>query len=410
MRRLALLFVIVLVGTVTLTIGGGDAQAQNLQPPNESQGHLGLFALNPGLVFSTGYDTNPYRDDKSEPDVETYVIPQIDSWFTPGRFTANLYGAVELVRFQNRNGARNHQYGIRTELNGGDRILPFFNFNSKHTNANPTGFEVGRKSMRNENALKTGLRARIGGQVTAGAFITRSVTDWDADAIYQTSSLKEKLNRTDTSLGFGIDIPLTPLTSVRFGGETNGNDFLFSPARNGTGYRFGPGLTFVGPAAVVGNVDIGWKSFTSASSDVKFRGLVSSTALTRSFPGGTFVGFRLDRDMQFSYDLSLAYFVSTSTEFNVIQPLGDAFGVQGFWAHHGLSYNEAPPGAVPLNAVTEYGLAFARRVGTTMRVGSSLEWANAKGNQPWDEFRVVAFITFGTGSFQRLDRPIPFQR
>jgi hypothetical protein len=392
-----------------LLIGAARARAQEASEPPYARGHLGPFAFNPGLVFSTSYDTNPYREAGANSDVETYVVPQIDGWLGLRRLRSNVFGAIELVRFANRVGARNYQYGTHNTWQGG-RLLPYLDFTSKHTNANPTGFEVGRKSMRIEQDLKAGLRTNLGGRLFASGYYRRTRTGWDADAIYQSSSLREKLNRLDTAIGGGMDLELTPVTTVRFVADTNQSAFVYSPIRDGSGYRFGPGITFRGPAAIVGNADVGIRSFHSATSGVNFRGLTSNVSLTRMFPTATFIAFRLDRDLQFSYDTALEYFVGRSLEGTIIQALGQSMAIQGFIGHHTLTYDHVAPGVVPVNAVNEYGVAIGHRLGGAMRVGVSMENAQAVGNQAWKELRVTGFLTYGFGAFQRLDRPIPFQR
>jgi hypothetical protein len=392
---------------MVLAAVSADASAQSAGSLGE--GKAGLFTFYPGLVFSSGHDTNPYREAGAEADIETYMIPQVTGWFTPGRLRTNFYGAIEVITFANRVGARNHQFGVRNEWQG-TRLVPYVDFNSRHTNANPTGFEVGRKSMRIEHALQTGLRTRLGGRVSLAGFYHRTRTNWDADAIYQTSSLREKLNRTDVSAGGRLEMALTPLTTVRFTGERSTNTFEFSPGRDGSGTSMAGGITMTGPAAITGSADVGYRTFTSASHDVKFRGLFSSMALSRTFPSDTVVMVGFSRDMQFSYDLSLAYFVSRSVQLTVIQPLNSSLAIQGFAARHSLMYDKAAPGAVPINAVTEAGFAVGQRLGRVLRVGVQTEWASATGGQAWDALRVVAFLTWGIGGFQRLDRPIPFAR
>lgn len=394
---------------LALVLAGVSGPALAQSPAQNGEMRSGIFSVRPALVFSIGHDTNPYRESPADPDVETYVIPQVEGSFRPGHLRTDFFGAIEMVTFANRVGARNHQIGTRNEWRGG-RLTPFLDFTSKHTNANPVGFEVGRKSMRNENALKTGLRTDFTSRLSGSAFYVRTATSWDADALYQTSSLREKLNRVDTSIGGTVSLALTPLTSVRFSGEHSSSEFVFSPGRNGSGARFGPGLTITGPAAITGNVDLGIRSFTSTTSNVKFQGLYGSAVATRAFPTETIVSVRWDRDMQFSYDLSLAYFVSRALQLTVIQPLNSSLAVQGYVVQSKLLYDKALPAETPLNAVNEAGFAIGQRIGRVIRVGVLSEWAQANGNQPWSELRVVAFLTYGAGSFQRLDRPVPFQR
>jgi hypothetical protein len=395
----------------TIAVGLSVAvQAQTADPSATAEHRLGPLAFNPGFVFSSGYDTNAYRVADSEPDFETYAIPQLEGWLNLGRMRSNVFGAIELVRFASGVGViRNHQYGARNQWQGG-RLQPYVDVASRHTNANPVGFEVGRKSMRNETDLRTGLRTALGSRVFASAYSRFTKTDWDADAIYQTSSLREKLNRTDKVTGVAFEMVITPLTVVSVTGDANTSEFVFSPIRNGSGYRIAAGTTIRGPAAINGSAEIGFRSFESQTTDLDFRGLVANALLVRPFPNGRLLAVRYGRDIQFSYEPSLQYFVAQSVELSAIQPLGEKFSIQGFIGSHNLTYIVDAPEAIPVDNVFEYGLAVGHRLARAIRIGVSAESARAAGSQPWTELRITAFLTYGFGGFQRLDRPIPFQR
>lgn len=402
---------LVLLAACLLLLPAADARAQVPDAPPEADGRLGPLFYNPGLVFSGGYDTNPWRQTIEEPTAtyETYITPQIRGWMTLGHLRVDLFGALEIVKADGPVTDRNYQYGTNLVWDG-PKLAPYVLYTSKHTNANPTGFEVGRKSLRIENDVKIGTSFKTSERLALLGHVRGTKTNWDADAMYQTSSLREKLNRTDYGFGGGVELALTPLTTVRFSGESSTSEFVYSPIRNGSGFRVGPGLSIVGPAAINGNVEIGIRQFRSTSSDVSFRGLISNTSLSKQFSSGTAVMFIFDRDLQFSYDTSLAYFVGQSIEVKLIQPIGERLGLQAFAGRHRLLYDKAAPNSVPLNAVNEAGVAIGRQVRERYRVGLIVEWAAAHGNQPWNQLRTVAFLTYGLGPFQRLDRPIPFQR
>jgi hypothetical protein len=406
------LLAVVLAGLALLTsAGAGDAQAQPPDTPTEFQARFGPLFFNPGFVFSSGYDTNPWRESGSEAIynvVETYVTPQAAGWMNLGHLRVDVFGAIEVVKAGEGVASKNHQYGTNL-LWDGPLLSPYLQYTSKHTNANPTGFEVGRKSMRNENDTKIGTSLTFG-SVRAGGFVRQTKTDWDADAIYQTSSLREKLNRNEFGVGGGLDWEITPLTSVRFSAEQHHSEFIYSPVRNGTGSRIGGGISLTGPALISGNAEFGIRKFQSESSDVSFSGLFANASLTRTFPTETTVGVRYERDLQFSYDTNLAYFVGQSTVLTLMQPLGENLATQFTLGRHTLTYDRAEPGQVPTNAVREYVVVVGRKVRKHTWVGASMEWGRSEGNQPWKQQRIIAFMTFGSGGFQRLDRPIPFTR
>lgn len=411
-HRLRGLFVGVLLAAASVAgpaVTGASAQVPDL--PTEHQGQLGPLFFNPGLVFSSGYDTNPWRESGAEAVydvVETYVTPQVAGWMNIGHLRVDLFGAIEVVKAGEGVASKNHQFGTNL-LWDGPTVSPYFTFTSKHTNANPTGFEVGRKSMRNENDAKVGASVAMGSAKLLG-FVRQTKTDWDADAIYQTSSLREKLNRDEFGVGGGIELKLTPLTSVRFSAEQHKSEFIYSPIRNGTGSRLGGGVSLTGPALISGNVEIGLRQFKSASSDVSFSGMFANASVTRTLPTETTLGLRYERDLEFSYDTSLAYFVGQSVVFTAMQPLGESIATQFTVGRHTLTYDRATPGTVPTNAVSEYVFVIGRKVRKRTWVGGSMEWGQSQGNQPWKQQRMIAFMTFGSGPFQRLDRPIPFTR
>jgi hypothetical protein len=398
---------------VCLLALAGAASAQDTVRPETAERRLGPISFNPGLVFSSGYDTNPWREAQKDAVVdvvESNVAPQVTGFLNVGRVRSDLFGAVEFVKAGTATKLdRNYQFGASTIVQGG-RVQPFLDLRSRHTNANPTGFEVGRKSMRIENDARMGASFKVSSAVNLSAFYRDTQTNWDADALYQTSSLREKLNRTDTAYGGGADIALTPLTSVRASAEQTASEFVYSPLRNGRGSRLSAGLSFSGPAAITGNVDVGVRTFTSTSSGVSFKGPFSNVGLSHQFPTSTVTSFRYSRDLQFSYDTSLAYFVSESIEGTLLQAIGDNYAVQMFVGRSRLLYNPNSFADAPLNAVWEVNVAIGRPVSRLGRVGVLLERARADGRDPWNATRVGMFLTYGAGPFQRMDRPIPFQR
>jgi hypothetical protein len=403
-------FALVVAGAAGLAVD--DAAGQPPSVPADALGRLGPLLFDPGLVVSSGYDTNPWRESQADAvtdTVESYVTPQIASWLSLGHLRVDGFGAIELVKAGEAVTSKNHQFGSNL-LWGGPKLRPYLQWTSKHTNANPTGFEVGRKSMRNENDMQVGSSVSLGGSMQAVGFVRRTQTDWDADALYQTSSLREKLNRLDSAMGGGVEFRLTPLTSVHVSAEQSRSEFLYSPVRNGSGSRLVAGVAMVEPAIISGTAEFGIRRFQSQTSGVAFSGLFGNLAMTRHFVTDTTLGVRFERDLQFSYDTTLAYFVGQSMIFTIVQPIGESIATQFSAGHHALHYDRSiAADQIPTNAVSEYVFVLGHKVRGRTWIGASMEWAQASGNQPWQQRRVIGFLTFGTGPFQRLDRPIPFQ-
>ncbi len=63
-----------------------------------------------------------------------------------------------------------------------------------------------------------------------------------------------------------------------------------------------------------------------------------------------------------------------------------------------------------VDRVYEFGGAIAYRIGNWVRLGVTAEHAHEGGTAPFTSMRLVSFLTYGSGRFQRLDRPTPFEQ
>ena len=298
---------------VWMILPARPALAQREPDPTEgARVKYGPIAFTPAIVFSTGYDTNVYREPTGFADYETFAVPQIEAWWKQPGFRARGFGAVELVHFRTNPGATNTQAGASIERLR-STVRPHFTFNHRRTNANPTGFEVGYKSLRLENSLIGGANINFSPRSELRATARSVVTSWDADAIYQSSNLREKLNRTTNSVSGGFAYKLTPLTAIGATTDVTGDRVMYSPERDGDTVRVSSIVEFAKPALLFGSAQVGYQHFTSpASGAANFDGIVGSANIGYGAPDGTLIKFYLNRDTQYLFDTSLAYYVLSS--------------------------------------------------------------------------------------------------
>ena len=383
--------------------------------PDPSVGAMfrnGTLAWTPALVFSFGHDTNVYREAIGFGDYETFTVPQMEAWWVQPGFAVRMVGAFEAVRFGGHVGGNNNQVGIGFKRRQ-SIIRPYLNYNRRRTNANPTGFEVGYKSLRVENDFSGGVRAVVSPR-SEFSFVGRLTrTRWDADAIYQTSDLREKLNRDTRLVGAGYSYAVTPLTSVGGRVEIAHDRFQFSPLRDGDTVRLWSQVDFAKPAVIFGSAAIGHERFSSsASGAADFNGLVATASIGYGTPDGTLIKVLVNRESEYSFDTSLAYYVMTSENVTVSRRVGRVWDLAGFVNRYMLDYRPAglQRSADRSDTVFEYGAAVARRAGRWARIGVTVEHAEKRAADPFESLRVVGFLTYGSGRFQRLDRPTPFER
>jgi len=387
------------------------AQAEP-DPADTARFQQGAIAFTPAIVFSSGYDTNVYREAIGFADQETFAVPQIEGFWTQPSFQIRFNAAAEFVRFARHAGATNSQAGVRIDRRSA-LLRPYLSFNRKHTNANPTGFEVGYKSLRLESDWSGGLSLMIGPRTQLGTSVHFVGTNWDADAHYQGSALREKLNRKTLATAASLSYALTPLTAIGTYVETSRDRFVFSPNRDGDTLRVSGVTTFAPRALIFGTASIGYERFTSpASGAADFHGLIGAVNIGWGAPDGTLVKAYLNRDTQFSYDLALAYYVLTGINLTAARRLADRWDSVIYANTYFMDYRPAGTTASigRVDQVHEFGGAIAYRVGNWVRLGVTTERAHLGGSTPFSAIRLVGFLTYGSGRFQRLDRPTPFER
>jgi Putative beta-barrel porin 2 len=406
------LIALLLLGAVALHPSRLAAQADD---PDASEGariRYGPVALTPALIFSSGHDTNVYRTPGNFGDSEAFAVPQIEAWWTQPGFQVRGIGAIEFVHFGHHVGATNGQMGVRI-----DRLhalfKPYFSFNRRQTTAAVDGYEVGYKSLRLENASMGGGNFRITPRSNIRFSAGLTQTRWDADAVYQGSSLRDKLNRDNTFANAGYGYAITPVTTIGGLVTISHDRFLYSPIRDGDSVRVSSVVEFGGATVVFGGASVGYERFKSpASSAADFNGLVSTANVGYGFPEDTLVKLSLNRGVQYSFDNSLAYYVLTGVNPSVARRIGQNWDAAGFFGRYTLDYRLAGATASisRVDVLTEFGGAFAYRVGHWTRLGWTIEQALKTGPNGYKSLRVVSFLTYGSGRFQRLDRPTPFDR
>ncbi|HEX7796108.1 MAG TPA: outer membrane beta-barrel protein [Vicinamibacterales bacterium] len=381
-------------------------------PAETARFQQGTIAFTPAIVFSDGYDTNVYREPVGFADHETFAVPQIEGFWTQPAFHITFNAAAEFVHFANHPGAANNQAGVRIDRKNA-LFRPYVSFNRKHTTANPTGFEVGYKSLRLEREASGGFSVPISPRTNVGGNVRFVGTRWDADARYETSSLREKLNRNTLASSVSISYAFTPLTAVGTSVEISRDRFIFSPSRDGDTLRVSTNASFARPALIFGAASVGYERFRSPDSGAAdFSGIAGTVNLGWGDPAGTLVKLQVNRGVQYSYDTALAYFVLTGINLTAARRLGGRWDTALFANRFSMDYRPAGTTASVgrINYLDEFGGAIAYRIGPWIRLGVSTERAEEHGTVQFGAVRAVMFLTYGSGRFQRLDRPTPFER
>jgi Putative beta-barrel porin 2 len=373
---------------------------------------LGSVTVSPGMVFSTGYDTNVTHETPSFSDHETFVVPQAAAWLPLGSARVTGTGAFEWVNFRRHpsEGFRNNREGARVDfLNR--LIRPYADYQRRDTFARPTGSELSFRSRRVENEGSAGVAVTMP-KMMVNASIRDLKIAYDADAMLLGSSLAEKLNRRIRSETVGVKYPVTPLTSVgaQFGALQD--RFSLSPERDANSLNLLGSVEFKRPALVFGTFTAGYNRFRPTRPVARPFDGWSASGNINYLRNGSLVSFQLDRGLNYSYDLAAQYYVLTGWSLAYTRTLGQRWDAMGFGALYKSDYRPAgllaSIGRVDYEHV--YGATLGYRLRQGLRTGVTFERFRKEGPLPFEGTRVTTFLMYGSPPFQRLDRPLPYQR
>jgi hypothetical protein len=123
------------------------------------------------------------------------------------------------------------------------------------------------------------------------------------------------------------------LTTFVLRGDASQERFLVATLKNSDSYRVMPGVEFKPRALISGSAYVGFRRLAPLNSQLpEYRGAVAALALRYSWLSATAFSVTLDRDVQYSYQVTSPYYISTSVGLAVrrqlVGPFDATAGVQ----------------------------------------------------------------------------------
>lgn len=394
---------------VVLSAHARSASAQATDAPQGPGWRFGTLTLTPTVIVTSGYDSNVNREAPPISARESYALPQLELTWRTRRWVGIASTTHELTRLSGdeKGGINWRGFGSLTFM--GARYKPYISYDRPRTNARPTGFEVGKRSVHLDDNVTAGVDVKATPRTTFGAKAQIDKTRWDADAAYEGSSLRDTLNRDSKSASGSFAYRLTPLTSLTGYGEASQFRFINSPARDASSQTANVGVEFKSPAMIDGSASVGVLRFRQVQRAVTdFTGMVASSSLGYARPSGAYTRVEVSRSLTFSYDPSRSYFVLLGVNLSFSRPIGKKWHTVMYAGHHNIDYPTAIDGVRPRgNHLEDGGVAAAYQLGPWTRIGAAVDNFVQRGQLGYSGFRAVGFLHIGVGTPRRLDRPIP---
>jgi hypothetical protein len=378
------------------------AMAQTPAPEGAADAriHAGPLALDPRLaVQNVGVDTNVFNDASGGTrDATASVGPELDAWLRAGRLDLVSSSSAMWNYFRKSTGQRSFDFSQagRADVALG-YVTPHIEASLEETRQRPN-LEIDARARRRTTAAGGGFTAHVGARLSIDAVRSERRIRFD-DA-----GLADPLNRREVQTTLETVYILTPLTSfvVRAGAQQD--RFEHSPIRDTDSILVLPGLQFKPLALISGNAFVGFRRFAPKSTDVPgFRGVVADVDLRYLIRDLTSLRIGVARDLDYSYEATEPYYVSTGVTATVTQALGAAWDVVGRAGATRLDYRgfigtPVPGGPARRDHVDVYGIGIGRHLGTDVRVGLDVNHVARRSTleaRAYEGVRVGGSVTYG---------------
>jgi hypothetical protein len=349
---------------LALLLPGGWAFAQQAPaPPQRSFGQLrlGRTSFTPFfLIRNLGIDTNVFNSaapqQQSSPTVTLGVGERIDLVGPAFRVRGEI--GADYVYYAMTQPGQHQGFDPRLAATIDYAVGPRLAFSGRARYAYVTGrpsFEIADRVRRLEKELGVGARYAFSARLAASAETYASELRYDEDPANLGSTLALALNGRQYVQRAALSYQLTPWTEVSVPVSWQQARFELDPARDADGRRVGMGLQFNARAYVGGSLEVGHAAISPVgSAGLKYSGPYALSQLRVRLGESTSVRLAAQRDVRYSYDASLAYYLYDSYEMGLLQRLGQRFGIEPFVGRFRLRY--ATP-SHPTDLTSVWGVA-----------------------------------------------------
>jgi hypothetical protein len=342
---------------------------------------IGPLWMNPSVSMpNMGIDTNVFNDPSAATprrDFTITVSPKTDLWLRLGRTWLSGTIAEDIVWYQKYVSERssNTAYVVawKAPLN---RLVVATSARWIDTRSRP-GFEIDARAQRKEPSYAASVEVRGFAKTFIGVRGTSRRVEFSEASVFQGTSLKTELDRTETSAAITIRHELTPLTSLTFSAGRSEQAFKFSP-RDATSNDYTLSVSFDPAALLKGTATFGYTAFDPAAADLPaYNGTTASVNLSYMLLGSTRFAGTVSRNIEFSYDIDQPYYVQTGVTGSIAQQLFGPVDVVGRFGSQSLEYRNRT-GAEGIVAdrtdrLRSYGGGIGYHLGEDLRLGFNID-------------------------------------
>lgn len=264
--------------------------------------------------------------------------------------------------------------------------------------------EIDARARRLDESVDAGLELRLAAKVSVSATALAGRIDYTDDQVFRGVDLRRALAEDFNSVPASIKYRVTPLTTFVLRGEARQDRFLYSQFKDGDSYRVTPGVEFKPRALIAGSAYVGYGHLSPQNALVpKFGGVVATLSLRYTLRSATAFTVTTDRDVQYSYQQTAPYFVSTAVGVLIRRQLTGPFdatvGAQRYnYAYRDLELPGVSPLAPRVDITHNFSSDIGYRLGRKGRMGIGVSYWTRASNRAaevgYSGFRFGSTITY----------------
>jgi hypothetical protein len=366
---------------------------------------LGPIGLNPTLAITNfGIDDNVFNDaNDPKRDFTMTVTPRLQARLRGGRMLLSGTVATGLVYYKELDEERSIDYTAEGRVDVDRGWFQPYALASLLDTRERLNAELDVRAPRTQTTLVAGTRLVLSPKIGLVLDLRKTGLEFAEGTFIDGVSLSQTLNSRTSAIEGGLELYLTPLTTFAVTASQQTDRFDESPERDSDTFRILPSIRMEAPAIIQGSLAVGYRRFTALDPETPdYSGLVVKGSLTHTFAERTKVDLTLSRDVQYSFEPTEPYYLTTGFRVVVTDQLHESLDVRATVGRDRLDYREEATSGVPndtrIDHASVLGVGVGYRFQPNLRTGLDVEFAKRASDhvdRRYDRTRVFASLTYG---------------
>lgn len=376
--------------------------AAQTDPPRPGA-RIGPLQISPRLVFSNiGVDDNVFNEPVNAKRDFTFVAsPDVELTVQPGRLRLAYVSKVDFVYFQKYASERsvNRTFSGRADLDL-TWLKPFASVTTSHTSARLNS-EIDWRARHHPRAYAAGTRVTLASRTSMLFTASDATESYDPGVAFRGVELSKSLDSGTRSYEAAFNVTLTPITTVSLVAVREQQRFDHVTIRDADSTRIAPTVTFSPLGQITGTASIGFRRFNGLDPSLPdYSGLVSAGTIGLVLGGQYKIDTTFNRDVRYSYEEGLPYYVLTGARATLAVRTVGAFDVRVTGGRESMDYRALGEGDRPgLDRLVLYGAGVGYRVGERLRLVCEAEFSHRTSDRDsareYKNRRIMATLNWG---------------